>query len=183
MCANAVRGLLTVIVVAVATSACTIGDEDITADLAEARAFNAYPISWAGERFEDWDLVYVDMTHFASFHYGDCRATSDSGCAPPLLIEIHGLCDELDETTRNPVWKHQRVRGAPVGSSPDGGTVVFTRRTQVRVYPGQGGDENAALRLVDELRSLNRLGPRFGPNDPIPAPRPGVLEGTARFCP
>jgi hypothetical protein len=122
-------------------------------------------------------------TNFASFHYGDCRATSDSGCASPLLIEIHGLCDELDVVTRNPIWKHRRVRGAPIGLSPDGGTIVFTRRTQVRVYPGQGGDDAAALRLVGELRSLNRLGPRFGPNDPIPAPRPGVLEGTARFCP
>lgn len=178
-----VRALLVALVAGFGLSACSFRDEDITAEFANARAFNAYPVSWAGKRFEDWDLVYITTTHFASFHYGDCRATSDTGCASPLLIEIHGLCDELDLMTRDPVWKHRRIRGAPVGSSPDGGTIVFMRRTQVRVYPGQGGDEAAALRLVGELRSLNRLRPRFGPNDPIPAPRPGVLEGTARYCP
>jgi hypothetical protein len=180
-----IRASLVVLVAVFGLSACTIRDEDVTADLAEARAFNAYPVSWAGERFEDWDLVFVTTVGFASFHYGDCDPggsffePADGGCAPPFLIEIHGLCDELDAMTSNPIWKDRRVRGAPVGMSPDGGLIVFTRRTQVRVY----GEEAAALRLVGELRSLNRLGPRFGPDDPIPAPRPGVLEGTARFCP
>ena len=179
MCASVVRCLLTAFAIVFAAAACTIRGEDLTADLAEARSFNAYPVAWAGERFEKWDLVFVTTTGFASFYYGDCHATSDSGCTSPFVIEIHGLCDELDAETRNPIWKHRRVRGAPVGTSRDGGTVMFTRRTQVRVY----GDEAASLRLLGQLRSLNRLGPRFGPNDPIPAPRPGVLEGTARLCP
>jgi hypothetical protein len=186
VCANAVRCVLIALAAAIGLSACTIRDE-VGADLAKARVFNAYPLYWAGERFEDWELEYVETeyTTFATFVYGDCQPLisfgSDGGCAPPLQIQIGGLCDHLDLVTRDRIWRHRRIRGAPVGRF-DGAPMLFTEQVQIKVYWGKGADEAAALRMLRALRSLNSLGAQLGPDDPIPPPRPGVLEGTAP-CP
>jgi hypothetical protein len=183
-----IRASLVVLVAAVCFSACTTRDEDVAADLAKARAFNAYPLYWAGDRFEEWELEHVETeyTTFATFVYGDCQPLisfgSDGGCAPPLQIQIGGLCDHLDLVTRDRTWRHRRIRGAPVGRF-DGAPMLFTEQVQIKVYWGKGADEAAALRMLRALRSLNMLGAQLGPDDPIPPPRPGVLEGTARFCP
>jgi hypothetical protein len=173
--------------VLLASSACG-GNAEVDAELATAREFNAYPLYWAGERFEDWDLEYVatEYTTFATLVYGDCQPLisfgSDGGCAPPLQIQIGGLCDHLDQVARDPIWKHRRIRGAPVGRF-DRAPILFTEQVQVKVYPGKGTDEEDALRLLGALRSLNGLGAQLDSNDPIPPPRPGVLEGTAPSCP
>ena len=118
---------------------------------------------------------------FATLVYGTCRASSDSGCAPPVQIQIGPLCDQLDAVTRNPIWKTRRIRGAPVGTI-DGAPVLLTRRAQVKVYRGVGSDEGIERRVLLALRSLNHLPPRIGAVGPIPPPAPGVLEGTAP-CP
>jgi hypothetical protein len=47
-----------------------------------------------------------------------------------------------------PVWKRRRVRGAPVGTNPDGTPVLFTLRIQVKVYRGEGSDAGLPLRVL-----------------------------------
>ena len=173
---------LTALVIGIVGVGCSIGD-DVEADLKAAKRFNAYPLYWVGERFEKWPLVHVEVENspFATLIYGNCEASGDSGCAPPLQIQISPLCDHLDLVTSNPIWKRRHVRGAPVGSF-DGAPVLFTRRAQVKVYRGVGSDPGVELRALHALRSLNQLSPRFGSLGRIPGPLPGVLEGT-RGCP
>ncbi len=163
---------LTALVIGIVGTGCSIGD-DVEADLEAAKRFNAYPLYWVGERFEKWPLVHVEVENspFATLIYGDCEASGDSGCAPPLQIQISAICDHLPELTTNPVWKRKRIRGAPVGSAPDGAPVLFTRRVQVKVYRGQGSDPGVELRALRSLRSLNGLAPVIAPVGPIPGSR------------
>lgn len=173
---------LTALVIGIVAVGCSIGD-DGDKNLDAAREFNAYPLYWVGERFEEWPLVHVEVENspLATLVYGTCNASGDSGCSPPLQIQISPLCDHLDLVANNPIWKRRDVRGAPVGSF-DGAPVLFTRRAQVKVYRGVGSDPGVELRALHALRSLNQLSPRFGSVGRIPGPLPGVLEGT-RGCP
>ena len=166
----------------VAGSGCAV-DGDTRSDLENARKFNAYPLYWPGDRFETWSLTHVDVENaqFVFLVYGDCDASGDSGCAPPLQLQISGLCNHLDQVAENPIWRRRRIRDAPVGFF-DGAPVMFTNHVQIRVYRGKGSDPDVELRALRSLRSLNRLRPVLGPSDPVPAPAPGVLEGTAG-CP
>jgi hypothetical protein len=69
----------------------------------------------------------------------------------------------------------RRVRGAPVGTQ-DGAPVLLTRKTQIKVYRGEGSTAGMALRALEALRSLNTVPPVISATDPIPPPRPGILE-------
>lgn len=102
---------------------------------------------WVGERFEKWDLEYVDVgtREFSTFVYGTCEPRGDAGCPPPLDIQIQPLCAHLEAVARTPIWKRRQVRGAPVGTI-DGAPVLFTNRVQVKVYRGRGSDPGLALR-------------------------------------
>jgi hypothetical protein len=60
--------------------------------LEDARAFDDYPLLFAGDRVEGLPLVTVlrrsDTADFVSFVYGDCTPDDDMGCAPPLEIQV-----------------------------------------------------------------------------------------------
>jgi hypothetical protein len=172
---------LTMLVLGVAGGGCSIGD-DVEADLDAARDFSSFPLYWAGEQFEGLGISYVELGGpAAGFGYGTCEITGDHGCAPPLQIQIFPLCFHLDFVSANRIWTRRTIRGAPVGVS-DGAPVMFTPRTQIKVYRGQGSDPGMALRALRALRSLNEVRPRIGVVGQIPAPAPGVLEGSAP-CP
>ncbi len=76
---------------------CSFG-QDTSTDLEAAKKFNAYPLYWVGERFDEWPLVHIEVedSPFATLTYGTCKASGDSGCAPPLQTQISPLCDHLD---------------------------------------------------------------------------------------
>jgi hypothetical protein len=157
----------------------TVGDGD--PDVESARTFQGYPLYWAGERFEQWDLEYVAVRPdgFATFGYGTCEIEgwfADGGCAQPLQIQIQPLCAHLDVVAGNPVWKRREVRGAPVGTI-DGAPVLFTNRVQVKVYRGQGSDPGLPMRALQALRSVNEVEPVIDAEDPIPLASRAVLSG------
>ncbi|CAN5147515.1 hypothetical protein BH09ACT13_BH09ACT13_16680 [soil metagenome] len=163
----------------VAAGGCSVGN-DVSGDAEKAREFEAFPLYWAGERFEELDVSYAELgspAPAASFIYGTCEITGDHGCAPPLQIQIFPLCFHLDEAAANRAWTRRQIRGAPVGLF-DGAPVMFTRHTQIKVYRGQDSDPGMALRALRALRSLNAVPPRIGPVGSIPPAAPGVLEGT-----
>ncbi|MCS7006736.1 MAG: hypothetical protein NZL88_04180 [Gaiellaceae bacterium] len=156
-------------------------------DVESARTFDGYPLYWLGERFEGWDLEYVDVRPdgLSAFVYGTCgtdffplEPSSDGGCASPLEIQVQPLCWHLEAVAADPVWRHRTVRGAPVGSF-DGAPVLFASRVQVRVYHGQGADPGAPMRALQGLESANEVEPVIGPGDPIPPAARAVLAGTA----
>jgi hypothetical protein len=61
--------------------------------LEQARAFDAFPLSFAGERVDGLPLVAVlrraDTATYVSFVYGDCTPLlPGEGCAPPAEIQV-----------------------------------------------------------------------------------------------
>ena len=104
------------------TSSVGEGDPDIDA----ARTFTGYPLYWVGERFEEWDLEYVEVRPdgFSTFSYGTCELDfgQDHGCAVPLQLQIQPLCAHLEFVARNPIWKRRDARTGGVGkASPPAG--------------------------------------------------------------
>jgi hypothetical protein len=149
-------------------------------DVHAARDFDGHPLYWVGERFEQWDLEHIGIGHgaFVTIIYWRCEIQGlDGGCAPPLQIQIQPLCTYLDVVARAQIWKRRQLRGAPVGTI-DGAPVLFTDRVQVKVYRGQGSDPGLPMRTLQALRSVNSVPPVIEADDPIPAPAPGVLDGT-----
>ena len=163
------------------TGGCSLEDKP---DVDAAAKFERFPIYWAGGAFEGYELRRVDAGDgvAAGLIYGAC--TPDGGlqpsCAPPLEIQIFPLCYHLDAVALPPKERWRRIRGAPVGTQ-DGAPVLLTRRTQIKIYRGEGTDPGIALRALRALRSLNTVAPVISATDRIPPPLPGVLEG-ARAC-
>jgi hypothetical protein len=152
------------------------------ADIEAARSFERFPLYWLGERFENWDLVHVDVENheWVTFIYGTCEATgSEGGCPPPLQLQIMPLCNHIEVVADDPTWRQQRVRGAPVGLF-DGAPVLFTDRVQIKAYWGQGADSDAPMRALEALRSVNRVPPVLDRDDPIPPAPLRVLS--RRLC-
>jgi hypothetical protein len=167
---------------AIAGCARTVGGSD--PDIDAARSFNAYPLYWVGERFEQWDLEYVAVSPggFSTFIYGTCEIEGyDGGCPPPLAIQIQPLCAYLEFVARAPIWKRRQVRGAPVGTI-DSAPVLFANRVQVKVYRGQHSDSGLPMRALRALRSVNSVEPVIDEDDPIPPAPRAVLSGT-KPCP
>jgi hypothetical protein len=166
---------------------CSASGDTTKADVAEARRFEAFPLYWAGRRFEKWELEALDglagPARFVTFIYGTCTLHDgdEPSCVPPIEIQVSPLCSHLDVVAARPIWKRRRIRGAPVGSNPDGAPVLFSRRAQVKVYRGEGTDPGVALRVLLALRSLNRVRPVIGSKGSIPAPPQAVLAGN-RTC-
>ncbi|HEU5263125.1 MAG TPA: hypothetical protein VFU34_00705 [Gaiellaceae bacterium] len=176
----AARALVAVFVGALCTG-CLSGN-DVDAELEAARAYDELPLYWVGDEFEGFELSHVSTGGMAvGFVYGTCEISGDHGCPPPLQIQIFPLCFHLDVATVNDRWQRRELRSAPVGVL-DSAPVMFTQRTQIKVYRGQGSTPGLAIRTLQALRSLNDVPPRIGRVGPIPPPAPGVLEGTAP-CP
>jgi hypothetical protein len=152
-------------------------------DLGAAKDFDRYPLYWAGDRFEDWQLETIEgldgSGDAVTFIYGDCepRGTDEPSCVPPVEIQVFPLCLHLKEVAAAPIWQTRRVRGAPVGTI-DSAPVLFTSGAQVKVYRGEGTDAGMPMRVLERLRSVNDVPPAIGATGPIPAPAVGVLAGT-----
>lgn len=55
--------------------------------------------------------------NFASLIYGDCEASSDAGCAPPLEIQTWPACERNAGTYEKAVRPRLRIRGAGRGGA------------------------------------------------------------------
>jgi len=175
---------MALLIIALAATACTWREGHDAVGTDAARQFDGYPLYWLGDRFEGWDLAHVDVspTSFSTFVYGTCtpHGADEPSCSPPLQLQIQPLCAHLAVVARARIWRHRRVRGAPVGTI-DSAPVLFTSRAQVKVYRGEGSDAGAPLRALRALRSINAVEPVIRAHGPIPGPAPGVLTGT-RAC-
>jgi hypothetical protein len=167
------------LVAALAAAGCTVLADDSEGDPTAARQFDEFPLYWVGERFERWDLTYIELdspADFVTFIYGTCTPSDGEqpSCTAPLQIQLSPLCAHLDVVARAPIWKRRSIRGAPVGTI-DSAPVLFARGAQVKVYRGEGSDPGLPLRALRALRSVNRVPPVIGPTRPIPA-RPPVYS-------
>lgn len=164
-----VRAILIVIVSTAAVGCASNND----ADADSAKTFEAFPLYWAGETFEGFDVAVIDGvfdgTERVSIIYGSCEpsGTFEQSCRPPVSIQITRLCFHIDAVTLPP--RPRQVRGAPVGGQ-DGAPVLLTRNTQVKVYQGEGTDRGISLRALRALRSLNAVEPVCFSKRPDPRP-------------
>jgi hypothetical protein len=178
--------LSTTLSVVIVVGGCSAGGTT-KADVHRATRFEAFPLYWAGQRFERWNLAVVDgldgPARFVTFIYGTCTPHDgdEPSCVPPIEIQVSPLCSHLEVVAARPIWRRRRIRNAPVGSNPDGAPVLFSSRAQVKVYRGEGTDRGVAQRVLRALRSLNRVSPVIRSTGSIPAPPHSVLAGT-RAC-
>jgi hypothetical protein len=127
----------------------------LTGDLTleQARAFEEFPLVYAGERVDGLPLVAIvrrdDTAAYVSFVYGDCRPSSpDGGCAPPAEIQVWpggrrnlGLYDASRGGSSPSTLA--RIRGSPAA--------FFDADTRLELYTAQ-------LTVVLFARSRERLG-------------------------
>ena len=156
---SAVRLIVALAVLSGATAlaACGGATED-TAPLAgdltleQARAFEEFPLVYAGERVDGLPLVAIvrrdDTADYVSFLYGDCRPPSpEGGCPPPAEIQVW-------PAGRRNLGSYDASRG---GSGPELTTIrgspaaFFDAGTRLEVYTAQ-------LTVVVFARSRERVG-------------------------
>jgi hypothetical protein len=148
--------------------------------LEAARAFDGFPLYYAGENVEGLPLVAVtrrqDTADYVAFIYGDCAAGDDMGCAPPAEIQIWQACRRnlgLYDTSQpgTPELEPVTIRGVPAAFLEDGHRLeIQTGVSTVVVFAGSRG---RALRIAEALRGVN-VSIHAGP---LPAPAAGATEG------
>ena len=160
----------------------------------EARAFTDFALYSLGDSFEGLPLVAitrrldppisefdVPLTHRANFvnHiYGDCEAVSDSGCAPPLQIQVWPACERtLSSYSLTPAgdpFPHERttVRGVPAAFFEDGGRLELYSSDVTIVIFGLGKEH--VRRAAEALQPVNTAASAARN---LPSPVPGALEG------
>jgi hypothetical protein len=138
---------------------------------------------FAGDVVDGLPLTAVlrgdDAAGRVSFVYGDCEASDDAGCAPPVEVQVWPACRRhLGLYERGPppgpAVEHVAVRGVPAAFL-DGGTRLELRtgRSTVVVFAGSRG---RAARVAAALRSTDGSIPA---GVPLPAPDQAALAGAA----
>ena len=140
------------------------------------------PLLFAGESVDELPLTRVlrgGDAGYVSFVYGDCEATDDAGCAPPMEVQVWPACRRhlgLYEQGPpfGPAVERAAVRGVPAAFLDDGTRLELqTGRSTVVVFAGSRG---RALRIAAALRSADGSIPG---GVALPVPDQGALEGSA----
>lgn len=146
-------------------------DEPERADPAQARAAQraaGHTLYWAGSSLSGLPLTGVLRgPPRTTFIYGSCDpGGSDTGCAPPLEIQISSICDAnalvLDIRPR----ATRRARGVPVRDYGEAGRLALDVGTSyVTVSSARASLESAAIAALRTVGGLRRGGAA------LPAPR------------
>jgi hypothetical protein len=144
--------------------------------LDDARAFEEFPLFYAGEEVDGLPLVAIvrriDTANYVSFIYGDCTPLgSDGGCAPPAEIQVWpadarnvGSYDMSLPGT--PALEHTTIRGRRAATLGEG--------TQLEIYAGRSTivifapTRDRALAVAHALRCVRS-------SAPVPATTPGGM--------
>lgn len=144
--------------------------------LDRARSFEGYTLYYAGESFEGDDLGFAGLGPGSgrgvdrawSFIYGDCTPPEgEGGCAPPLEIQNWSICARFPALYRQPAPRTSPLGGAQALRIGGGGLDVYTGRTTVVIFGGDGSSVVPLLRRVSDGVAPTAL----------PPPAPGALEG------
>jgi hypothetical protein len=134
------------------------------------------PLYYAGREFEGLPLTYASREDADQvlFVYGDCTPGDDSGCSPPVQIQIFpydysaGTWKQVVDCRRLPP-----LRG--VLSVRLDGRMLFTGRTMIKLYARGAGEEK---RLAHALRPLAGT-----PTRTLPPPDADVAAEVKTACP
>jgi hypothetical protein len=140
----------------------------------QARRFDEFPLYSAGERVEGLPLLAVlrreDTASYVSFVYGDCVAEDESGCAPPLEIQVWPACQRnlalYDSISAGgAVPERIAMRGVPAALFDDGTRLELqTGSSTVVIF---AGSRARLLRIAAALRAVDGS---VAPGGPLPQP-------------
>ena len=139
------------------------------------------PALFAGDNVDGLPLTAVLRSGdpgYVSFVYGDCEASDDVGCAPPVEVQVWPACRRYlglyERRSPGPPVEHGVVRGVPAAFLDDGTRIELqTAMATVVVFAGSRG---RALRVAAALRAVDGSTP---PGVALPAPGQGALDGSA----
>ncbi len=134
--------------------------------LADARAFDDFPLYYAGDRVDGLPLVAIvrrdDTARYVSFIYGSCAPGSDQGCAPPAEIQVWpsasrnvGSYDEGADGAR-PRLESAEIRGVEAAFlDEDTRLELFTDRSTIVLF---SDSRERLLRIARALRCVTATG-------------------------
>lgn len=150
-----------------------------TFSMKEAVQFANFPLYSAGDSVEGLPLVAMLKNPPAgdiSFIYGDCKPTGETGCAPPIEIQVWPACKRnpslYDESTLPTKIERTVVRGVPAISLEDGARLEIQTGISTVVIFGRGSDE--VLRVAAALQGVNVP---VNAKAALPAPALGAQAG------
>jgi hypothetical protein len=135
--------------------------------LEQARAFEDFPLLYAGEQVDGLPLATIvrrnDTASYVSFVYGDCEpGAPDQGCAPPAEVQVWPTCARSLDLYRggsgSAAVEHVTVRGVQAIALDGGAQLELeTGRATVVVFARTPA---LAARVVLELRPVGAGGAR-----------------------
>jgi hypothetical protein len=139
----------------------------LAAHLRTARAFMGFPLYWAGPQLGKLPLVAVSRApeHFGegfTFIYGTCVASGsgdESGCSPPMEIQVTNLCNRLPKDLGIRHLLPRRMRGALTSAAEAGADngpdiSLYAHGATITIY---GASRTLNLAAVAALRGANGL--------------------------
>jgi hypothetical protein len=122
-----------------------------------------YQLVWLGRAFEGLPLTDVLADHSSTtFIYGDCHASSENGCSPPLEIQVASICERNALLVDNRPRASLRTRAVSVLDYGDPFELV-TADADVVVFArvALGRRAIAALRPLNGPRRRTLAPPRY----------------------
>jgi hypothetical protein len=137
---------------------------DLTVE--QARAFDDFPLYFAGERVDGLPLVAIlrrdDTASYVSFVYGDCvPAELDQGCAPPAEIQVWPRVRRAPELYEPPAPASAAAERATVRGTE---AAFFAGRTRLELFAGRstvvifGDSSRRVLAIADALECVRDRG-------------------------
>jgi len=163
---------------------------------AAARAFGAFPLYSLGDSFESLPLQAITRrddapapgehvrADYVGFIYGDCVASDENGCPPPIEVQVWPACERsFADYSLTPAgdqlpYEPAIVRGVPAAWFEDG--------LRLELYSGDvtivifGLDRPQIGRAASALRGLNAAASRARM---LPPPVAGATAGTLACAP
>lgn len=140
-----------------------------------------FPLYDAGESVDGLPLTAVlrrnGAAQHVSFVYGDCTPADDTGCPPPVEVQVWPACRRnlhLYKGGRSgtPLPERTTVRGAPAAFLEDGLRLELqASRSTIVVFAG------SRAQVLRVARALREVGKSADGADLTP-PAPGAVEGT-----
>ena len=154
----------------------------------EARRFTDFPLYDVGDSFQGWPLVAVlrrkdagasagetIRPNYVSFVYGDCLATDENGCAPPLEVQVSPACLYTPADVALPADERLTVRGVASSLFEEGTKLALVAgRSTVTVY---GRDRDSVVAAAGRLRGVNLP---VKATERLPPPASSRILGTCR---
>jgi hypothetical protein len=125
-------------------------------DLGPAERFDGFPLYYVGDSFRGVPLTEVYRDRDAgnpvwTFVYGDCVAEGeDSVCFPPLQVVNSTICDEFP-AIYYVIPKTRPFRGARAAHTAADAFDVYTGRTSVTFFTGDGRDQGLAAKAIRRI--------------------------------